>query len=310
MENNRVTLSQALEGYFIAAHARRLSPNTLSDYDNTFRRFETFLGIDPPLADITAADVRTFLNNFNHLSAKTLLNYHCALSSLWTWALRERLVQHHIVRDVQPPKPEKREILPYTEQEIRAMLAACDRSRPYTRPGQRQITHARPTAVRDRAIILLLLDTGMRASELCDLRLHHANLKSQQVLVMGKGRKERVLEFSSPTAQRLWRYLATRQDLRDTDPLFASLAGRPMSRMSLHSCLSRAGRRAGVPGVTVHRFRHTFAIQFLKNGGNVFALQRMLGHTTLDMVNRYLRIAQADVKEAHRIASPVTNWGL
>jgi len=63
MDNTRITLSQAIEGYFIAAHARRLSPATLADYDNTFRRFETFLGRDPPLADITPAEIRAFLNS-------------------------------------------------------------------------------------------------------------------------------------------------------------------------------------------------------------------------------------------------------
>jgi len=103
---------QALEGYFITAHARRLSPHTLRDYDNTFRRFETFLGRDPPLADITVADIRAFLNSLNGLSDKTALNYHNGLAALWAWALKENLVQQHIVRDVEPPKAEKREILP------------------------------------------------------------------------------------------------------------------------------------------------------------------------------------------------------
>ncbi len=120
MEKNRISLSQAIEGYFIAAHARRLSAHTLRDYDITFHKFQQFLGQDPPLDTITAAQVRAFINSFDHLSAKTLLNYHTGLSALWTWAVKEGIVAHHIVRDVDPPRPDKREIVPFTEQEVDA----------------------------------------------------------------------------------------------------------------------------------------------------------------------------------------------
>jgi integrase/recombinase XerD len=310
MAKNGITLSRAIEGYFITAHSRRLSSHTLRDYDNTFRRFEDFLGRDPPLADIRPADVRTFLSSRNGLSAKTLRNYHTGLSALWTWAHKEGLVEKHIVRAVDPPRPEKREIVPYTEQEIRAMLAACDQSRSYERPGKRRCANARPTAARDRAILAFLVDTGVRASELCDLRIRDVRLANQQALVMGKGSKERLVEFSPNTAKHLWRYLATRDQPADHDFFFVSLQGQSLSRYALRRLILGLGERAGVPNATVHRFRHTFAIQFLRNQGNIFALQRMLGHSTLDMVNRYLRIAQADLKRAHQTASPLANWGL
>ena len=124
MDKTRIPLSAALEGYFIAAHARRLSPATLADYDNTFRKLEQFLGRDPPLADITAGDITAFLGSLDHLSAKTLLNYHTGLAALWTWATKEGIADQHIVRQVQRPKPEQREIMPYTRSDLQAMLTA------------------------------------------------------------------------------------------------------------------------------------------------------------------------------------------
>ena len=74
--------------------------------------------------------------------------------------------------------------------------------------------------------------------------------------------------------------------------------------------LSLIGQRAGVAGAHPHRFRHTFAINFLRNRGNIFALQRILGHESLTMVHNYLSIAQAALQAAHNDASPVTNWVL
>ena len=127
------------------------------------------------------------------------------------------------------------------------MLAACDRSRAYTRPGKRKCENQRPTALRDRAIIFLLVDTGLRASELCDLRLRQVDLKSHRIVVMGKGRKERTLPIAPRTAQALWRYLSTRDDTgRDAAYLFTTHLGSPVSRYSLRRMLSLIGQRAGV----------------------------------------------------------------
>ena len=81
-----------------------------------------------------------------------------------------------------------------------------------------------------------------------------------------------------------------------------------MDGRGLHKMISRLGERAGVAEAHPHRFRHTFAINFLGNGGNVFALQRILGHESLEMVTRYLSLAQTDLEKARQDASPVANW--
>lgn len=306
-----VTLTQAIGGYLIAARARRMSEATVANYQQGFRHLQNYLQADPPLAAIDAGTVRGFLNSLTWLSPKSVRNYHTALAALWTWALAEGLVLHHTIHDVAPPRPPHREIVPYTQDDLRSLLKAIDRSRPYVRPGKRACDNARPSALRDRAIILLLLDTGIRASELCDLRLATVDLKNARLTVTGKGSRERTVPVSPRTVQALWRYLQTRDD-RDSPlaPLVATPAGLPMTRDVLRRLVNRIGLRAGVQGVNCHRFRHTCAIQALRNGMNVFALQRLLGHSTLDMVRRYLSIAETDVAAAHRDASPVMNWCL
>jgi len=304
-------LSQAIDGYMLDAGARRLSPNTIVFYQHIFNRFQRFFEGDPDIGDITKQDIQRFMLGLDHLSGKTALGHHTGLSALWRWALGEDLVERNIVRDIAPPEPEERVIAPFTEAEIKSLLSAVDKSTPYTRPGKRECQHANPTAQRNRVIIYILLDTGIRASELCGLRLRDVDLKARHILVMGKGSKERQIPFSESTGKLLWRYIALRKEERVDAILFpSSRSGRPLPARELYHVIMRIGGRAGVADAHPHRFRHTFAIQFLRNHGDIYTLQRILGHTTLDMVKRYLAIAQTDIEAAHRVASPVANWRL
>lgn len=307
----RLTLSQAIQGFNLTQQARGLSPHTIQDYNNTLIKFQTHLEKDYLMEEITARHVELFLAGYQaKVKKKTLLNYHTGLAALWTWAMKERIAAEHVPHLVTPPRPEEVDIVPYNEQDIRAMLNSLHRSKRYGRPGKKVSDHAVPFPERNRALILLLLDTGIRAEELCTIRMQHVDKRNQRIYIFGKGAKERHVSFSSRTHQALWRYLTTRPDIQNNDALFVTESGREFKRTRLLKLLKNIGRRAGVNDVTVHRFRHTFAIQYLRNHGDPYTLQKLLGHSTLDMVKRYLAIAQADVEAAHRLASPVDNWAL
>ena len=306
---SQITLSKAIEGYLLAAKARHLSQNTINDYLNTFRKFQTFLDDDPPINEITTIQITKFLG-CQEVSNKTILNYHTGLSALWTWALDDSIVEIQILHKIKRAKPEKRSIAPYTEEDIKGMLAAISYTRVYTRPGKIESQHSIPTAERNRAIILVLLDTGIRASELTNLRIHQVDLGNRRLKVLGKGNKERTIPFSARTGQSIWKYLATRRDELADSFLFSTTNDGPINRHDLRKMLVRIGSRAGVKEVNVHKFRHTFAINFLRNGGDPWSLQMILGHSTMEMVKTYLAIAQADLEKSHKLASPVDNWRL
>jgi site-specific recombinase XerD len=160
--------------------------------------------------------------------------------------------------------------------------------------------------LRDRAMILLLLDTGLRASELCGLRVEDVSWPGRRLVVTGKADKERYLRFSPVTLEAVQASLAGRR----SGPLFCNRQHTALDRHAVRLLFRRLGLRAGVLRCHPHRMRHTFAIQFLRNEGNVYALQAAMGHSTLDMVKWYLEIVQADIDVQMDKASPVARWEL
>lgn len=305
-----LTFYQVMVGYILSIEARHLSPHTIKDYKNTFKKFLPFIGKDTPFENITSKHIQEFLATFTTVTNNTILHYYSALAAMWSWAVEEKIVPENTVHMVTPPKPEEREILPLTEAEFKALVAATSRSKAYERPGKRLSDHATLQPERIRAILLLLLDTGLRVGELTSLKIFQVDHRNQRIQLMGKGAKERSVPFSPRTAQALWRYLSTRPDAENSEPLFSTHHKRKIDQTQLAKSLKALGAKAGVHNVHPHRFRHTFAIQYLRNGGDPYTLQKLLGHSTLDMVKRYLSLAQIDIDKAHKRASPVDNWAI
>lgn len=195
---------------------------------------------------------------------------------------------------VAPPKLSSEQVQPFTQEHQIALLHAARRS-----------THPR----RDEAIALFLLDTGVRASELCALKMCDLDLKLRQCNVVGKGKERRTIFFGRTSAKALWQYLRE-QPREENDFVFVSdrgeRAGEPLTRSGLLQLVRRLGRVAQIQAArcSPHTFRRTFAVEFLRNGGNVFSLQQILGHTNLHMTNRYVALAQADIENQQRQFSP------
>ena len=127
-------LREAIEGYLLDAQARRLSPNTIADYQTLFHKLTAFLGDSTTFESIEIDHLRQFLGSLPG-SGKTILNVHIALSALWTWAVGEHVVAQNIVRGIKRPSPDSRAINPFTESDIRAMLRASVKTT-YVRQGR------------------------------------------------------------------------------------------------------------------------------------------------------------------------------
>jgi len=235
------------------------------------------------------------------LSGHTVNTYLRSIRIFFSWLRSEGAIERSPFDGLRIPAAPQRVIPAFTPSQIHRLLDAIDT--------------ATPQGYRDYVMVLTLLDTGLRISELTGLRLCHVSIEDGQVKVLGKGGKERVVPVGRQVAGHLWRYIswcrpepaAARMDL-----VFLTGDGRPLTRYRAEKRMAEYGRRAGIAGVrcSPHTLRHTAAVTFLRNGGDVFSLQRMLGHSSLEMTRHYCQIADVDVKRAHMTASPVDNLGV
>lgn len=321
-----VILSRAAEGFLLSKSASGRSPYTIRNYRNELSRFIEIIG-DKEIGSVTNEEIEKYLhylkNDFRitqqantpikprKMTSKTLRNAWGTLSVFWRWISKEFGVQNPF--KVSPVRAFTKPVNPLTMEEIEAILGACEKTERRVRNGSAYLSK-RPTALRDKAIILTLLDTGTRVSELVGINIGDIEFEVGRILVSGKGQKQRYIYLGKLCRQILWRYITARYP-RTTpppdEPLFLHKDGiHRMTRQGILLLVRSLGEKASVQNVHPHRFRHTYAIQFLRNGGNIFELQHILGHEDLAMVRNYVQLAQLDIENAARRASPADNWRL
>ena len=312
-------LSKAVEGFTLDCAAGDYSPKTIQLYRGNLRILVDWIH-DKELENITPLDLTHFMSyirteykpsrfggDTRPLSASAVDNYWKALRSFFRWC-KAMLGIERPDMNLKRPRYQLPEVVPFTEKEIKALVRACDYTKRAATDKRRAYRMRRPTAKRDRDLLLLMIDTGLRLGEVCRLTVKDVNLENGEIRVLPHGSgiksKPRTVHLGRAARQAIWHHLADREDAREDDPVFC------MAVRTVQSFVRRLGERAGVKRVHAHRFRHTFAIQYLRNGGDVFTLQRLLGHSSLEMVRHYLAIAQTDTKDAHRRASPADRWRL
>lgn len=227
------------------------------------------------------------------VKTRTVKDMHGILRTFFRFLVSEGYLPASPMEGLKPPVHRADQIQPLTEDQVRSLLKAAKRSR-----------HPQ----RNEALVMFLLDTGVRASELCGISFGNVDIVNRKAVVLGKGNKQRAVFFSRETGRMLWRCLRSRE-IDQESPLFQSERSEHLTRFGLAQLIERLGHDAKIEAVrcSPHTIRHTFAVMFLRAGGSVFTLKEMLGHTDLAMTNRYVALAQADVQNQHRQFSPVEN---
>ena len=287
-----------LESFRLALEAEDKSDKTIEAYSYGVTQLAEFLraeGRDDDVAQVTAGDVRRFLASLkDKVTPSTRYNRYSGCRQFFKWCAAEGEIDATPMANVRPPRvPELRtEML--TAEQMKALLADC--------AGKDF------TSRRDLAIILLFGDTGIRLSELSELRVTDIDLRGRCAHVIGKGRRPRTVPYGVRTAQALDRYIRIRRQHARADSRNLWLAEKnkpPLTSEGVKQMLQRRGERVGVR-LHAHQFRHGFADSWLRAGGSAGDLQELAGWRSPQMVQRYAASNRAQrAREAYRRLSPM-----
>jgi len=229
-----------------------------------------------------------------NLRAISVQTYVRALRGFFNWIYREGYTRENILANLRPPKAPRTLAEVLRDEEVGRILACIDLETSW--------------GSRDSAMLIVMLDTGLRLSEVANLAMANAHLDEGYLKVMGKGAKERMVPIGGVAQKALLRYVYKFRPEplnASEDTLFLTPEGRAMSANGVQMVIRRLALKSGVKRLHPHLCRHTFATNYLMNGGDVFTLQQILGHTTLEMVRRYVNLASAHVRVQHRKFSPM-----
>ena len=231
-------------------------------------------------------------------SPATVHHYGRVIKNMFRWATDEEeyLPQNPTAR-LKLGSPHYKEVEPYRDDELKVILDVCE---------DEFRNRSRFLGSRNKAIISVFADTGLRLGELTSIRLSDLDSKLQRIWVMGKGAKMRIVPLQNESRKALSRYLMYRP--RDSGEwLWLSEDGGPLAMHSIKIMVQRTKRRAGVSsGGGAHRFRHYFATRYLEAGGNLNSLRLLLGHETFDMVLHYAKyVSVTQALAEHERFSPL-----
>lgn len=292
-----------IDGFLLAREAEGRTAKTLRHHRlslSLFSKWATAVDLAPDPSDWQPHDIRAYLAHLHERPAKggsnlaghSVTSYATILLAFLRWLHDDGYTERNLAERIRKPKAPALVKEPLTAEDAKRLVKAAEADR---RNG-----------VRDVAILHVLFDCGLRAQELCGLRTEAISWESRLIRVHGKGDKERYVPISASTIRAMRRY-AVKGRRGDAPTFFQTEEGGTLTPTGLYRIIARVSQRAGVKGVYPHRFRHTAAITYLRNGGDVMTLKRILGHSSLSTTEHYLAFTTDDMSAAHAAFSPAAS---
>ncbi|MFC2004562.1 tyrosine-type recombinase/integrase [Chloroflexota bacterium] len=308
-----LTINEVISRYEISNQADGKSPRTIAWYTEMLMSFSGYMKVELKCYDLSAFNIDTvrsyiiYLHNKpkfqGHpftpqqnklLSPRTVQCHVRALKAFASWLYVEDYTAHNSLQNLKLPKAASKIMEPLTSQEVKKIA--------------RSINKKSYSGERNHAMLVTILDSGLRASEAAGITLDNLNLRDGYIKITGKGDKERIVPIGKFVQVELLHYIEKVRPQpygSDCGKLFLSRGGKPITVNTVKLVFSRLARSSGVNRLHAHLCRHTFAINYLLNGGDIFSLREILGHTTLEMVNHYLHFTSSQITAQHHKYSPM-----
>jgi len=267
-----------MKRYFACLLVDGRSKGTITTYSSYIRRLSET--IRKPFTEMSSYDIRFFLamEQERGISAKSRDTRRACFLSFFQWMADDEIIDKNPVSKLKPIKCPKVVRKPFSDVEIDALRSACK-------------------TIKQRAIVEMLLSTGVRVAELSNMEIRDVNMDTLAVhVVHGKGEKERITYMTPVAAKYLIQYLDGRQD----GFLFTNLYKEQMGTGGIRRVLKVLGERAGIDNVHPHRFRRTFATKLVKRGMEIQEVQRLLGHSDLNTTMTYVCMDDTNLQTSYK----------
>lgn len=277
-------LEDVMQEYDYYCISKGFTKKTLINKRQELKQFQRFMtekrGI-VELENITTYDIRAYMRykQKSGLKPQSIVSMMKMVKAFFSWCEKEEYLEENIAKKVELPRVPKKILKGFTTEEVTKMIHSFSCQNYFE--------------ARNKAIIAMLADTGLRAIEL--RRLETKNVKETTILVNGKGNKERYIFISPALKKILIRYERLKKeyfkDKNVNDYYFLSYKCDQISHVGLGNIVKEAGKRAGIEGkrVSPHTFRHFFAAQCILNGIDIYTLSKLLGHSDISTTQRYLQ---------------------
>ena len=300
LDSQDTHLQTWIEAFLYDRKAQGLSRNTLNYYRKNLAKFAGFCDslLIKHITELTPHNLRQFLVQLEEQghNAGGIHGFYRAIRAFLYWweAEIEPEFWKNPIRKVKSPKVETPLLSPVPVSDIQVMLDTCENDL---------------LGLRDRAILLCLLDTGVRASELCAMNLDDLDRVHGAILIPNsKSKRPRTVFLGKKSRKALRAYLRRRRD--DNLPVWITNSEERLTYWGLRQIVRRRAEKAGVDVPSLHDFRRAFALECLRNGMDVYSLQKLMGHADLQVLRRYLAQTTEDIQQAHQHGSPVDNAGI
>lgn len=302
-------LNKAIESFLKEQQFRGNSTKTIAIYRQQLKYFYDFIGNVEcsSISYATVQDYTIYLRNKiknsdhpyaiirnEHISDISVQTYVRGLKSFVNFCINKKYINKDSFESFKLPKAKKVIIEILDDDEIKSLYSFCDKS------------NSKKIALRNKLIITLMLDCGLRANEVATLLISNIRLKDNILKVLGKGNKERNVPFGDFTSALLKKYIKL---YKTEDLLFINEYGNPVGYMGIKKLFQNLRKYTQNDRLHPHLLRHTFATKYLMNGGDITSLKMILGHTSLKMVEHYLHLAEQYTVNRYKKYSILDNMG-